>query len=90
MYIQTRVHIYIEKALQFTLISLYRPIAEEPCVKTGLQGLRLLKTTQSSFVNFVSDEFRSLPDMKDRIFSTVVSAAWQYNKSKGVDFGKIW
>ncbi|KAK4306085.1 hypothetical protein Pmani_022062 [Petrolisthes manimaculis] len=62
----------------------------EPLVSTGLQGLRLLKTTQSAFVNFVSDEFRSLPDMKDRVFSTEISAAWQYNKSTGVDFGKIW
>ncbi|KAK3869907.1 hypothetical protein Pcinc_024821 [Petrolisthes cinctipes] len=62
----------------------------EPLVSTGLQGLRLLKTTQSAFVNFVSDEFRSLPDMKDRIFSTVITAAWQYNRSTGVDFGKIW
>ncbi|XP_042215490.1 uricase-like [Homarus americanus] len=63
---------------------------EEPLVTTGLEGMRVLKTTQSAFVNFVSDEFRTLPDMKDRIFSTIVSSSWQYNKHKGVDFGKIW
>lgn len=63
---------------------------EEPLVSTSLEGMRVLKTTQSSFVNFVSDEFRSLPDMKDRIFSTVVSASWKYNTAKGVDFGKTW
>lgn len=63
---------------------------EKPEVMTGLQGLRVLKTTQSAFINFVSDEFRSLPDMKDRIFSTIISASWQYNTVESVDFGKIW
>lgn len=63
---------------------------EPPHVSTGLQGMRVLKTTQSAFVNFVNDEFRSLPDMSDRIFSTVVSVTWEYSKVDGVDFGKIW
>ncbi|XP_069947052.1 uricase [Cherax quadricarinatus] len=63
---------------------------EDLQLMTGLEGLRVLKTTQSAFVNFVNDEFRSLPDATDRIFSTIVSAAWQYNTVKNVDFGKIW
>lgn len=61
-----------------------------PLVWTGLQGMRVLKTTQSSFTNFVSDEFRSLPDMEDRLFSTVVAASWQYEDVKDIDFGRIW
>ncbi|XP_064080351.1 uricase-like [Macrobrachium nipponense] len=63
---------------------------EAPLLSTGLTGMRVLKTTQSAFVNFVDDEFRSLPDMKDRIFSTIITASWQYNTVDGVDFGKIW
>lgn len=39
-----------------------------PTVISGLNNLRVLKTTQSAFVNFVDDEYRSLPDMHDRIF----------------------
>ncbi|KAK7067329.1 hypothetical protein SK128_006363 [Halocaridina rubra] len=62
----------------------------KPLLSTGLVGMRVLKTTQSAFVNFVSDEFRSLPDMEDRIFSTVVTAYWEYNRVDGVDFGKVW
>ncbi|XP_037795199.1 uricase-like [Penaeus monodon] len=62
----------------------------QPHVWTGLQGMRVLKTTQSSFTNFVSDEFRSLPDMEDRLFSTVVAASWQYADVKDIDFGRIW
>ncbi|KAG0711665.1 Uricase [Chionoecetes opilio] len=67
-----------------------RKRGELPEVWTGLEGMRLLKTTQSSFVNFVQDEFRSLPDMQDRIFSTVVSASWRYAGIQNIDFGKTW
>ena len=37
-----------------------------------------MKTTQSAFVGFVDDEFRSLPDMNDRVFCTIVDASWTY------------
>lgn len=39
-----------------------------PAVISGLKELRVLKTTRSSFVDFVDDEYRSLPDMEDRLF----------------------
>lgn len=39
-----------------------------PTVISGLRELRVLKTTRSSFVDFVDDEYRSLPDMEDRLF----------------------
>lgn len=39
-----------------------------PVVISGLKNLRVLKTTQSSFENFVTDEYRSLPDAADRVF----------------------
>jgi len=59
-----------------------------PKVTAGLNGLRLLKTTKSGFVNFVQDGYRSLPDMKDRIFSTVVEASWTYHNLNGLLFCK--
>lgn len=52
--------------------------------------MRVLKTTQSAFVNFVNDEYRSLPDQHDRIFSTVVRSSWQYSTVTGVDFDYCW
>lgn len=61
-----------------------------PTVISGLTDLRVLKTTQSSFVNFVNDEYRSLPDQQDRIFSTVVRSTWQYSTVAGVDFDFCW
>ncbi|KAH8413290.1 hypothetical protein KR009_009754 [Drosophila setifemur] len=59
-------------------------------VISGIKGLRVLKTTQSSFVNFVNDEFRSLPDQYDRIFSTVVDCSWEYSDTENVDFSRAW
>ncbi|KOB65966.1 Uricase, partial [Operophtera brumata] len=42
---------------------------EAVVVKSGLSGLRVLKTTQSSFVDFVQDEYTTLNDAAERIFS---------------------
>jgi len=63
---------------------------EAVVLTTGMEGLRVLKTTQSAFVNFVKDEYRSLPDMDDRVFSTVVTANWTYSSVENIDFGLIW
>ena len=57
-----------------------------PKVTAGLKGLRLLKTTKSGFVNFVQDGYRSLPDQKDRIMSTIVEAKWTYGNIEGLYF----
>lgn len=59
-------------------------------VISGIRGLRVLKTTKSSFVNFVDDEFRSLPDQHDRIFSTVVDCSWEYSYTDNVKFCHSW
>eukprot|EP00088_Acartia_fossae_P052184 TRINITY_DN5880_c0_g1_i13.p1 TRINITY_DN5880_c0_g1~~TRINITY_DN5880_c0_g1_i13.p1 ORF type:complete len:303 (-),score=65.14 TRINITY_DN5880_c0_g1_i13:87-995(-) len=62
-----------------------------PKVSAGIRGLTVIKTTQSAFVDFVRDEYRSLPDMEDRIFSTIVTADWNYNDvSEYVDFCAIY
>jgi urate oxidase len=39
-----------------------------PTIISGIRGMKVLKTTQSSFVNFVTDAYRTLPDAQDRIF----------------------
>ncbi|CAD7079326.1 unnamed protein product [Hermetia illucens] len=62
----------------------------KPIVISGLKDLRVLKTTQSSFVKFVNDEFRTLPDQYDRIFSTIVESRWEYTTVDGVDFCQCW
>ena len=51
----------------------------EGTIECGLEGLVLLKTTESGFSKFLRDEFTTLKETDDRIFATAVTAAWSYN-----------
>jgi urate oxidase len=51
----------------------------EGAIECGLEGLILLKTTDSGFSKFLRDEYTTLPDTDDRIFATNVTAKWAYN-----------
>lgn len=59
-----------------------------PTIETTLSNIRVLKTTKSSFVNFHRDDYRSLPDASDRIFSTIIRTKWTYDRPQNVDFDK--
>jgi len=59
-------------------------------VSAGIRDLTVLKTSQSGFEDFVSDEYRSLPDDPDRVVSTVVTADWTYSDVTGVNFDYTW
>lgn len=43
---------------------------------SGLQGLQVLKTTDSGFEDFLQDEFTTLKATNDRIFATTITAEW--------------
>ncbi|MFC6645166.1 factor-independent urate hydroxylase [Granulicella cerasi] len=58
-------------------------------VVSGLDGLFVLKTTQSSFVGYIKDHLTTLPETTDRLFGTVVKAEWTYTDDvniAGFDF----
>ncbi|XP_014668862.1 PREDICTED: uricase-like [Priapulus caudatus] len=63
---------------------------ETPVVSAGITDLKLMKTTQSAFTNFIRDEYCSLPEMNDRVFCTIVTAKWQYSRSAGFCFDRAW
>ncbi|XP_068654432.1 uricase [Aristolochia californica] len=48
-------------------------------VNSGIEGLALLKTTQSGFEGFVRDRYTMLPETRERILATEVSASWKYS-----------
>jgi urate oxidase len=60
----------------------------EGSIECGLEGLVLLKTTDSGFSKFLRDEFTTLKETDDRIFATAVSAKWAYNDTPD-DWRKI-
>ncbi|KAG0449222.1 hypothetical protein HPP92_027461 [Vanilla planifolia] len=45
---------------------------------SGIEGLSLLKTTQSGFEGFVRDRYTLLPDTKERMLATELSASWRF------------
>jgi urate oxidase len=47
-------------------------------VSSGIDGLVILKTTNSAFTGFIKDRLTTLPESTDRIFATRVTAAWDY------------
>ncbi|KAF9431665.1 hypothetical protein BGZ76_011851 [Entomortierella beljakovae] len=48
-------------------------------LKSSIAGLLVLKTTGSSFEDFVRDEYTTLAEAKDRILSTCVDSTWEFN-----------
>ncbi len=47
----------------------------------GVSGLVLLNSTGSEFHGFVRDEYTTLPEARDRVLATEVTAAWRYADS---------
>jgi len=52
---------------------------------SGLTGLVVLKTTDSSFEGFPRDRYTTLRETRDRILATSISASWTY-RAGDVDF----
>ena len=47
-------------------------------ILSGLDNLVLLKTANSGFEGYIKDSLTTLPETKDRLFGTAVSATWRY------------
>ena len=47
-------------------------------VQSGIQGLVILKSTDSAFSGYPKDRFTTLPETRDRIFCTSMTATWSY------------
>lgn len=51
----------------------------EPTIEAGVRELLLLRTAGSAFSGFLRDQYTTLKDTRDRVFSTAVSARWRYS-----------
>lgn len=52
-------------------------------VVSGLTDLVLLNTTNSEFWGYVQDEYTTLPETRDRILATAVTASWRHSAALG-------
>ncbi|HVL68106.1 MAG TPA: urate oxidase [Vicinamibacterales bacterium] len=58
-------------------------------VGAGIADLLILKSAHSAFDNFLHDEYTTLPDTRDRILATSLTATWHY-ATPDVDFTPAW
>ena len=58
-------------------------------IESGISGLTILKSSQSSFEGYPKDAFTTLKETSDRIFATSLRATWRY-ASSGNDFDQTW
>jgi urate oxidase len=58
-------------------------------VGAGIADLLVLKSAGSAFDNFMRDEYTTLPDTRDRILSTSLTATWRY-RDLDVEFTPTW
>ena len=49
----------------------------------------ILKSAHSAFDGFPQDEYTTLPETRDRLLATSLTATWQY-RDEHVDFGPAW
>jgi urate oxidase len=62
---------------------------EEKALHVGIDGLVVLKTTDSAFEHFLGDEYTTLKEDRDRILATAIRAAWLY-RDNPTDFDSTW
>jgi urate oxidase len=62
---------------------------DEKTLHAGLEGLVVLKTTESAFENFLKDEYTTLKEDRDRILATTIRAAWLY-RDNTANFDSTW
>jgi urate oxidase len=62
---------------------------DQSAVEAGLADLVILKSSHSAFAGFLRDEYTTLPETRDRLLATSLTATWTYG-SHDVAFGSSW
>jgi urate oxidase len=59
-------------------------------IQAGFDKVMLLKTTNSGWEQFLHEEFTTLPDARDRILATIMTATWTYGSVDDSDWHRLW
>jgi urate oxidase len=57
-------------------------------IRSGVDGLTILKTTKSAFTGYIKDKLTTLKPATDRIFGTRATVTWDY-KSSATNFAQV-
>src|SRR6185436_13136542 len=55
----------------------------------GISDLIIMKTSRSAFADFPRDEFTTLPETRDRLLATALTATWTYRDSD-IEYGTAY
>jgi urate oxidase len=83
-------HSFVTGAPELRTVSVNQERGGKPEVTAGVKEVLILKTTGSGFEGFPRCKFTTLPEARDRLFKTKVTATWTFNKVDGVDFNGIY
>ena len=72
--------VHSESGTPFARVTVTRSSRE---VVAGVRDLAIMKTTGSGFVDYVQDEYTTLPPTTDRIMATRLCAAWRFAAAGG-------
>jgi urate oxidase len=73
-------------------VRMTRSTRSEPEIRSGIHGMVVLKTTKSSWANYLHERYTTLPDSHDRCMSTELTCDWSYVPTAGgvaPDYGAI-
>ena len=56
---------------------------------SGIADLLVLKSAHSAFDRFLTDEYTTLPETRDRLLATALTASWRY-RELDLDYGPTW
>ncbi|CAF4426172.1 unnamed protein product, partial [Rotaria sp. Silwood2] len=80
---------FIQSSKELQLTTVKRARHGNFSIVSGLKDLKVMKTANTSFVNFYRDSLTTLADSTDRLFGTAVVAHWTYEDGSAViDFDK--
>ena len=65
-----------------------RDQGREWSIRSGVDGLVILKTTKSAFTGYIKDRLTTLKPAADRIFGTRATATWEYVDG-ALDYGNV-
>jgi urate oxidase len=63
---------------------------EGTTIRSGIEDLVVLKTTNSAFEDFLRDPFTTLQEDRNRILATSIQADWLYPAGEETEFGPVW
>jgi urate oxidase len=58
-------------------------------VSAGIVGLTIMKTGKSAFSGFMRDDYTTLPETRDRLLATSMTATWTYG-AEATAYGPAW